>query len=620
MIRNNSRSGDYAVSEVMGGIILLLIALVVFSVIMTYVFPIPIDLPDPNVDLMGYVDRDGLVVLEHMGGEALSQYQIDIKNIDETLIDSNVYKNLEDKWEIGECLNPCSDVHLYTEEDKIKISVYAFDNEGLQYSIFEGILSGGIILTDEDTEPSMLISSLRTNTADEDLICYNYTITPSIPASTYIYNWTVNGNSIMDLLMPFDTNSTDNAKDYSGGKNNGTVNGPIWNNNCVIGGGYYFDGLDDYISIPYIFDGNYIDEFTVETWIKTNASSSVITSFNPNVLWELFVSNGYVGLSTNASDGLSNTVGETAINDDNWHHIAASYDSTSGNCSIYVDGWLDKVETIHSPDIELGIGSTPSGSIGLGSESTGNTVFSTSFETQNEENQWANDPDRSTDWSEEGIFERFGSDTMTPKTGSYTIGGTGDLYYWWERHYAAYNRTTIDISEYTDVEVSVWYSYKSTESDDELGFYYKDGSNWITIFEETNPSIGDGVQSDWVHAVAQIPDSIDDLTLQFWWSTSSSREYVVIDNLTITGIPRSGGNNYSGYMDELHIYNRALSAEQVYQNYLCQKDGFTDLSVIVSDETNVGDTWRCDVTPNDGIQDDELFVSNSLNIVNYGGG
>ena len=75
-----------------------------------------------------------------------------------------------------------------------------------------------------------------------------------------------------------------------------------------------------------------------------------------------------------------------------------------------------------------------------------------------------------------------------------------------------------------------------------------------------------------------------------------------------------------GYVDELKIYNRALSAEQIYQNYLCTKDGDTSISVIVSEETNVDESWKCLVTPNDENQDDEFIESNILEIIPYGGG
>ena len=207
------------------------------------------------------------------------------------------------------------------------------------------------------------------------------------------------------------------------------------------------------------------------------------------------------------------------------------------------------------------------------------------------------------------------TDDLTPKSGTYSIGGTGEI----GIDYAAFNRTGIDILGYTDVKVSVWCSYKDTESSDFVGLYYKDGDDWISIFEDDDPQTGGG-QSDWINMEAEIPNYIDDLVLQFKWMTSSISQYVAIDDLEITGILPSGENNFTGLIDELRIYNDVLSPEQIYQNYLCTKDGDSSRSVIVSEETAVGDCWKCIVTPNDGIQDDVSTESDVLYVISYDGG
>jgi hypothetical protein len=611
-----NHSDEYAVSELVGGLLLVLIAIMVFSAIYLYVFPLPIPPAESNVKLEGYVTNDGLVVIEHKGGESLTYYRTDVKYINGTLIDTTTYQSEEDPWQIGEYNYPLGGIYLLTEDDAVHITIYEI-KENSEEAVFDGVIKGKTQPTPPDNP--MLISSLRTNTVDEDLICFNYTIVPQINASTYIYNWSIDGNSITYLLMPFDTNSSDNVKDYSS-DNNGTAFGPLWNESGVVGGSYQFDGIDDYISIPYCFDGSLIDEITVEAWIKTNSTSGTIASFNRSILWELSINNGLTVWSTNANSNITNTVGVTNVSDGTWHHIATTYDYFTGNSVIYVDGNIEKNENAHNPLEQLGTGDTPTGSVGLGSEAFREIIFSTGFETQNEEDEWEKDEDRTDDWAENAVFDRFASDSLNPRTGSYCIGGAGDLVYWFERHHAAYNRTGIDISQYSDVNVSVWYSYKDTESDDEFGLYYWDGSDWEAIFEEFNPETGGDGQEPWTHVEVQIPDSIDTLVLQFWWSTSADREYMAIDDLEVTGISNAGGGNFSGYIDEFYIYNHALSSEQVYQNYLSTKNGYSDRRVIVSEETSLGDLWKCTVTPNDTVQDDTPVESNTLQIVSYGGG
>lgn len=768
-------ANDSAVSEVIGGLLIVFIAVVVSISIYMQMLPVPIPPSEPNVHLMGYVTEDGAVILEHMGGETLFSYEIYVYESNET----NIYKYENSPWEIGECKTP-PNTSLFTEDDEIKITVYSIYADSSKHIVFDGVLKQEE--TQEEVPPQihpMLISTLRTNTVDEDLICYNYSIEPNIDALTYIYNWLVKQDDtyspITNLLMPFDTENVMETRDYSGNNNNGSIYNATWNNNGKVGGVYSFNGTD-YISIPYCFDNDYIDKITVETWIKTGLNSGTIVSFDRNKYWDLAISDGFVKWSTNASDGTVDVNGLSSINNDEWHHIAATYDSSTGDCNIYIDGLLDTSENAHTSGEALGSGDTPIGFIGKGTGIASlKTIFSTSFETQgekewwNEHNttgeeevwetlfyddfegaNWGNWNDGGDDcsmytggayahqgscailirdnsgWSSatytdeiaadaaeytqmsidfwwiansmedgEGFwvnyydgsnlytldtlviglgeysnnvfyhtvyyinetdyvftdearisiqcdassnydrifldemfvnvsmgnridydFDLRDSDDLDPRTGTYSIGGTGDF----DPEYAAFNRTGIDISDYTDVTVSVWYSYESTESEDEIGFYYLDGINWIPIFEELNPQIGDGNQLEWTFAETQIPDSINTLILQFWWSTSSTSEFVAIDDLQITGIPRAGENNFTGLIDEVRIYNDVLSAEQIYQNYLCTKDGETSKSVIVSEETTLWESWKCIVTPNDGAQDDMFTESNILTIISYPGG
>ncbi|MHC4673588.1 MAG: hypothetical protein ACYTBZ_13980, partial [Planctomycetota bacterium] len=65
-------------------------------------------------------------------------------------------------------------------------------------------------------------------------------------------------------------------------------------------------------------------------------------------------------------------------------------------------------------------------------------------------------------------------------------------------------------------------------------------------------------------------------------------------------------------MDDIQIYNRELSPEQV----LALSNNRTDL--IVSQETSVGDIWSACITPNDGTVDGIELCSNDLTIVGCG--
>lgn len=68
----------------------------------------------------------------------------------------------------------------------------------------------------------------------------------------------------------------------------------------------------------------------------------------------------------------------------------------------------------------------------------------------------------------------------------------------------------------------------------------------------------------------------------------------------------------NGHIDDITIWKKSLSVEEINALYNERAD------MIVSQETSVGDIWRCAVTPNDGYQDGETLNSNEVQIVAIG--
>ncbi|MFH1439319.1 MAG: LamG domain-containing protein [Candidatus Woesearchaeota archaeon] len=69
------------------------------------------------------------------------------------------------------------------------------------------------------------------------------------------------------------------------------------------------------------------------------------------------------------------------------------------------------------------------------------------------------------------------------------------------------------------------------------------------------------------------------------------------------------GLYYNGSIDEINIWNRTLSPEQILALYENKTD------IIVADETNIGDNWSVEVTPNDGSSDGVKSLSNNVTIL-----
>jgi len=78
-------------------------------------------------------------------------------------------------------------------------------------------------------------------------------------------------------------------------------------------------------------------------------------------------------------------------------------------------------------------------------------------------------------------------------------------------------------------------------------------------------------------------------------------------------VGRYGAGAFSGYfdgsIDEVRIYNRSLSDDQILALY----NNRTDL--IVSNETQLNDVWQVAVTPNDGEADGTTVLSNNITIL-----
>src|SRR4030042_4126174 len=75
---------------------------------------------------------------------------------------------------------------------------------------------------------------------------------------------------------------------------------------------------------------------------------------------------------------------------------------------------------------------------------------------------------------------------------------------------------------------------------------------------------------------------------------------------------RVESSSFDGLIDEVIIYNDALTAEQVYQLYLEGINNHTN-STITASETTIGETWTCSVTPNDATEDGTT-LNNTLTV------
>ncbi|MBN1543868.1 LamG domain-containing protein, partial [Candidatus Woesearchaeota archaeon] len=117
-------------------------------------------------------------------------------------------------------------------------------------------------------------------------------------------------------------------------------------------------------------------------------------------------------------------------------------------------------------------------------------------------------------------------------------------------------------------------------------------------------------QGAWYHLAARFGNGNVSLWVNGTFQSSTAYSGITTSAYDVN-IGRDAQNParlFNGMIDEVQIFDRALSAEQIQALY----QGRTDM--MVSQETSAGDIWKCAVTPNDGTTDGSTLESNTLTI------
>jgi hypothetical protein len=346
MRKYNLNNNSYAVSEIVGAMVLILIAIASFSAIYMYVFPLPFQSESINVELAGFVEDDGYAFIKHMGGDRLNIYKVIIRDLNGNIILSEEYNN---RWEIGGIFDNIP--VLSNNSEKVHVMIFNIFEDRSEEIIFDGILIGNYIENNFNPYPYMLFTSLKTNTSGEDLLCFNHLIKDLYPNATrFVYNWLVNGNPIADVILTFDVNSSNFTRDYSGNGNNGSVVDAEWTSEGIVGGAYYFDGSLGHISfnqLPNILNAIYRNSFTISLWLK----SDDITD-NHRVIYEgcqdnenfvmIFQYNSQIHFAVRVNKGkkVDNVVRTYNLSSNVWYNIVCTWDAGLDESKIYVNGLL----------------------------------------------------------------------------------------------------------------------------------------------------------------------------------------------------------------------------------------------------------------------------------------
>ena len=145
------------------------------------------------------------------------------------------------------------------------------------------------------------------------------------------------------------------ASDSSGNENNASVYGAQLTEDRFgeANSAYLFDGLDDYVEAPHSSSLDLTGPITLSAWIKSDGTywvSSVITKmpdYEPAVGYTLCtIDSKAFGILSYSLDGSSHYSGwassNTSVIDGEWHLLTATYDESE--IRMYIDGQLESSE------------------------------------------------------------------------------------------------------------------------------------------------------------------------------------------------------------------------------------------------------------------------------------
>ncbi|RJQ18121.1 hypothetical protein C4573_00160 [Candidatus Woesearchaeota archaeon] len=228
----------------------------------------------------------------------------------------------------------------------------------------------------------------------------------------------------------------------------------------------------------------------------------------------------------------------------------------------------------------------------------------------------------------------LGPNTETPLWNSSGII-RGDYYFDGGDYINISDQSYFSPNETRNMTISAWINIPSGASASTSGgcggtgryFLTKAGaSNWEWGFENDNNNLlcfclwraSDGA----TYGCGSSSRTMNDATWHMYTATINYGSYMTlyVDGVNTTTVSsftnsmsngnfpiqigkRGDGNYFIGSVDDIRIYNRSLTPNQVKQMYNETALGKTDNSTITDLETITGENWTCFVTPNDGYED-----------------
>src|SRR3989344_5667051 len=424
------------------------------------------------------------------------------------------------------------------------------------------------------------------------------------------------------------------VKDMSINANNGVRSGDATTTTGKYGRGGTLDGTGDYVDLGSNTSLRVTTQFTIGAWIKANADVTTYRTIFAKGSWttgaiQLLLEQSTGKLFFEHNDGSAIVRSSTALNDNVWHHVVGTYDTTANEMKVYVDGVLEGTET-ETVDVSstaltnyVGIRSDGLPFIGLiddlrvysralsasevsqlyndGTSSIltavqGQAVPSVAFATEEkgpapvaywkfDEGQGQTAYDDSTNNNDGTLGSAAGSDTNDPAwiTGDQCISGKCLKFDGTDDYVLMADSASLQISG--NITMSAWVKTGNITNnsfifgkgtDGSKGYVLKsEGDGFYAAFTDTlgarHTSPGyTHVANTWYYVAATYDGSsfcfyVNGVSVGSCTSTSTT---ISTDTSQLKfGINSAGGNLFLGFIDDPKIYNYARTAAQIKSDY-----------------------------------------------------
>jgi hypothetical protein len=153
-----------------------------------------------------------------------------------------------------------------------------------------------------------------------------------------------------DLFLAFDEGSGGIAYDRSGHRKDGVASGqPSWISG-VSGNAMHFEGADDYVALPDLFNYPFYGPLTASMWIRRNlsplADQQNILYCDSEGKWEIVVTRDTMWCSLSFDAGWSR-INLPIADGQVWNHLAMVWNVSSSSLIVYLNG--DSVNQVALP-------------------------------------------------------------------------------------------------------------------------------------------------------------------------------------------------------------------------------------------------------------------------------